>query len=229
MQDEYPRLFHETRLLWRGWNVKTSRDQMIRLSLADRVWGRARDRRAWDLQGVALEDVTVPVDIVFSRDSELDYGESAGLIASRIPGARLIGMPRQELDPRLGEIDSVIDFFDSIRPAAVEPGSAAPGDSLRTILFTDIEASTDLTDRFGDARARDLLRQHEDLIRAALAQHGWTEVKAMGDGFMTSFRSASGALDAAIAMQRAITDHFAETETPIRIRVGINAGEPIED
>jgi class 3 adenylate cyclase len=51
----------------------------------------------------------------------------------------------------------------------------------------------------------------------------------MGDGFMTSFGSASGALDAAIAMQRVITDHFAETETPIRIRVGINAGEPIED
>ena len=51
----------------------------------------------------------------------------------------------------------------------------------------------------------------------------------MGDGFMTSFGSAFRALDAAIAIQRAMTDHFAETETPIRIRVGINAGEPIED
>ena len=60
-----------------------------------------------------------------------------------------------------------------------------------------------------------------------IAQNPW--VKAMGDGFMTSFGSASRALDAAIAMQRAITDHFEETETPIRIRVGINAGEPIED
>ena len=51
----------------------------------------------------------------------------------------------------------------------------------------------------------------------------------MGDGFMAAFTSASGALDAATAMQRAITDHFAATETPIRIRVGINAGEPIAE
>jgi class 3 adenylate cyclase len=46
---------------------------------------------------------------------------------------------------------------------------------------------------------------------------------------MASFTPASSALDAAIAMQQAITNHFADSQTPIRIRVGINAGEPIED
>ena len=46
---------------------------------------------------------------------------------------------------------------------------------------------------------------------------------------MASFTSASSALDAAIAMQQANTEHFADSETPIRIRVGINAGEPIEE
>jgi adenylate cyclase len=46
---------------------------------------------------------------------------------------------------------------------------------------------------------------------------------------MASFTSASSALDAAIAMQQTITAHFADAETPIRIRVGINAGEPIEE
>ena len=51
----------------------------------------------------------------------------------------------------------------------------------------------------------------------------------MGDGFMASFTSASSALDAAIAMQRAITEHFTASETPVRIRVGINAGEPIDE
>ncbi len=51
----------------------------------------------------------------------------------------------------------------------------------------------------------------------------------MGDGFMASFTSASSALDAAIAMQQAITAHFADGEMPIRIRVGFNAREPIEE
>ena len=65
--------------------------------------------------------------------------------------------------------------------------------------------------------------------RVTLAAHGGTEIKTMGDGFMASITSASSALDAAIAMRQAITAHFAESETPIRIRVGINAGEPIEE
>jgi adenylate cyclase len=51
----------------------------------------------------------------------------------------------------------------------------------------------------------------------------------MGDGFMASFTSASGALDAAIAMQQSISAHFDTTSTPVRIRVGVNAGEPIEE
>ena len=46
---------------------------------------------------------------------------------------------------------------------------------------------------------------------------------------MAFFTSASSALDAAIAMQQAIAAHFAESETPIRIRVGISAGEPIDE
>jgi class 3 adenylate cyclase len=111
---------------------------------------------------------------------------------------------------------------------AVSASGAAENAPL-AVLFTDVEASTDLTDRVGDTKARDLLREHERLTRKALPQSGGTEIKIMGAGFMASFTSASGALDAAIAMQRAITEHFAETETPIRIRVGINAREPIEE
>ena len=49
----------------------------------------------------------------------------------------------------------------------------------RTILFTDVEGSTQLTDRFGDAKARDLLSGHEQLTRDALAAHGRTEMKTM--------------------------------------------------
>ena len=49
----------------------------------------------------------------------------------------------------------------------------------RTILFTDVEGSTQLTDRFGDAKAGDLLSEHEKLTRDALAAHGRTEMKTM--------------------------------------------------
>ena len=63
----------------------------------------------------------------------------------------------------------------------------------------------------------------------ALKSHGGSEVKTMGDGFMASFSSATKALECAIAMQRAFAEHNEAAEEPIRVRVGLNAGEPIAE
>jgi adenylate cyclase len=51
----------------------------------------------------------------------------------------------------------------------------------------------------------------------------------MGDGFMASFSSATKALQCAIAMQRAFAAHNESAEEPIRVRIGLNAGEPIAE
>jgi class 3 adenylate cyclase len=102
-----------------------------------------------------------------------------------------------------------------------------------------VEGSTALTQRLGDARAREVLREHERMTREALRAHGGTEVKTMGDGFMACFTSATRALECAIAMQRAFAQHNAallrqaqdaHTEpVEVRIRIGLNAGEPIAE
>ncbi len=120
---------------------------------------------------------------------------------------------------------------------AAEPHSSSPlGTSvtpapsgLLTILFTDVEASTALTQRLGDARARELLREHERMVREALKAHGGAEVKTMGDGFMASFSSATKSLECAITMQRAFAEYNESAEEPIKVRVGLNAGEPIAE
>ena len=91
------------------------------------------------------------------------------------------------------------------------------------------KGSTALTQRLGDAKARELLREHERIVREALKSHGGSEVKTMGDGFMASFSSATKALECAIAMQRAFADHNESVEEPIRVRIGLNAGEPIAE
>ncbi len=101
--------------------------------------------------------------------------------------------------------------------------------AFRTILFTDVEGSTALTQRLGDAKARDLLREHERIVREALKSLGGTEVKTLGDGFMASFTSATKALDSAIAMQRAFDEHNENAAEPIKVRIGLNAGEPIAE
>ena len=163
------------------------------------------------------------------KDYALLPDELVREVAAGIPNARLMDSPGPGLFPFAGDFTETADAIDAFLGSGSATVDSVGRPDIHLVLFTDVEASTDLTDRFGDAKARDLLREHERLTRQALAQHGGTEVKTMGDGFMASFTSASSALDAAIAMQQAITDHFAETETPIRIRVGINAGEPIEE
>ena len=99
--------------------------------------------------------------------------------------------------------------------------AANPPAGFQTILFTDLESSTALTQQLGDAAARELHRRHDATVRAALDAHGGREVKRTGDGIMASFGSAVAAVDAALRIQGDLEGE------PIRVRVGINAGEPI--
>ena len=99
--------------------------------------------------------------------------------------------------------------------------TARTSEGLQTILFTDLEASTALTQRVGDAAAQDLIRSHNDAVRAALDEHGGREVKHTGDGIMASFPSAVSAVSAALQIQRDLGGG------EVRVRIGLNAGEPI--
>jgi class 3 adenylate cyclase len=62
-----------------------------------------------------------------------------------------------------------------------------------------------------------------------LAAHAGTEVKTMGDGFMASFASVTKATDCAIALQQAFAEHNSSAPEQLHVRVGLNAGEPIEE
>jgi class 3 adenylate cyclase len=101
--------------------------------------------------------------------------------------------------------------------------------TVRTVLFTDIAGHTEMMQRLGDSRGRDVLREHERITRELLKQHGGAEVKTMGDGFMASFASVTAAMDCAIGLQRAFAAHAVAAGEPILVRVGINAGDPIEE
>jgi class 3 adenylate cyclase len=88
---------------------------------------------------------------------------------------------------------------------------------------------TEMMSRLGDARGREILREHEALTRSLLQQHGGDEVKSMGDGFMASFGSVTRAVECAIELQRSIARRNESAAEPLHVRVGLNCGEPIED
>ena len=99
-----------------------------------------------------------------------------------------------------------------------------------TVLFSDVEGSTDLRTREGDDIAQGVMRTHEKMLREQLPQFGGHEVVFMGDGFMVAFASARKAIECAIAIQRCFEKHnTAGAEHPIRVRIGLNSGEVLRE
>jgi class 3 adenylate cyclase/pimeloyl-ACP methyl ester carboxylesterase len=167
-----------------------------------------------------LDAVRAPTLVVNNRNFKWAPVEVSQEIAAGIPGARLVRID----DPLYESVPAMIAEFllgssdDTSQETSISP--------FRTVLFTDIVGHTAIMQRLGDTRGRDLLRDHERITRELLAEHGGTEVKTMGDGFMASFASVTTAMDCAIALQRAFAAREGE---PLQIRVGLNAGEPIEE
>jgi class 3 adenylate cyclase len=191
-------------------------------------------RAAWvassDVDVTALlPEVRSPTLIVHRRQLPFLRMDAARQLASKIRGARLMLQEGDSMGIVAGDWEATVQTIDDFLDEGEQATTGAAPSGLVTILFTDIEGSTALTQRLGDARARDLLRQHERMVREALKAHGGSELKTTGDGFMASFSSATRALESAIAMQRAFAARNDSAEEPILVRVGMNAGEPIAE
>jgi predicted ATPase/class 3 adenylate cyclase len=102
---------------------------------------------------------------------------------------------------------------------------AEPAAGTVTLLFTDIEASTRLLKRVGEAYA-DVLAQQRELIRNAVREHGGREVDTEGDAVFAAFPSANDAVTAAVEAQRALARHPWPRGGEVRVRMGLHTGEP---
>ena len=180
-----------------------------------------------DVSGL-VERLTMPTLVLHGRqDVAVPFAQGREL-AARLPQARFVPFEGQSSAAWAWSsvlVPEIRRFLELEVTAETEMSAA----TVHTILFTDVESSTALTQRLGDAKAREVLRQHERIVREALKAHGGSELKTTGDGFMASFSSATRALESAIAMQRAFAEHNESAEEPILVRVGMNAGEPIAE
>lgn len=108
-------------------------------------------------------------------------------------------------------------------------GPTRPPSGTLTMMVTDLTGSTELAERLGDRRWAEVLRSHDALVRAQVASHGGTEIKAQGDGFLVVFPSARRAILAAIDVQRALRAHRdAHLDAPLAVRIGLHTGEVVE-
>ncbi len=180
----------------------------------------------------AATRLSVPTLVLHRRDDKACPFEGGRELAAVIPGARFVTLEGENHLYLDGE-EGIQTFFQAIDEFVEEeraPEKAATPAGLVTILFTDMEGSTALTQRLGDAKAQEMLRTHNTIVRDAVKSQGGSEIKHTGDGIMASFSSATRAIDCAAAIQHAFAAHNESSpEAPIRVRIGLNAGEPVAE
>ena len=156
----------------------------------------------------------------------LGWGIGVGCHAAPL----LAGVGTRRVPQELARPSSIDDVEASARSEQLDLGAAAAPDGTVTILFSDIEGSTELNARLGDVRWLELLRMHHAIVRREVRQHGGFEVKAQGDGFMIALPSARRGAQCALAIQRAIQAELgSHPEGPIRVRIGMHSGEAMRD
>lgn len=119
---------------------------------------------------------------------------------------------------------SLDDLTRWVRDDRTEIARLASRDGTLTVMFSDIVGSTELNERLGDARWVKELRTHDALVRAEIERHRGHVVKNQGDGYMVVFPSALGGVEAALGLQRRLSETRRRIGPAIGVRIGLHIG-----
>lgn len=95
--------------------------------------------------------------------------------------------------------------------------------TITALLFSDIEGSTRLLQRLGEAY-KAVLTDHFEIVVAAVQAAGGRIVNTMGDGVFAVFASVPSAIRASVEAQRNLAAHNWPPSGAVRVRMGIHVG-----
>jgi adenylate cyclase len=121
-------------------------------------------------------------------------------------------------------IDDLAGWADVERP---DLARLAAADGTVTIMFSDIEASTELNHRLGDRGWVQLLAKHDRVLTKAIEAHDGHIIKTQGDGFMVAFAEASHAVGAAFDIERALDRRRGGRLADVKVRIGAHRGSVV--
>jgi len=149
------------------------------------------------------------------------------LVLLPLAGRTRPGLPTTDdgdFDPRATSIGLVAEAVLDLGGTSAQPADAG----TVTIVFSDIEGSTQRAVELGDLRWHQVLSVHNQIMRKMLARHHGVETHSMGDGFMMCFRSARSALAFITDAQRALAAYEAANPLEgLRVRAGLHTGEAV--
>jgi class 3 adenylate cyclase len=191
--------------------------RLLRLSL-----GPGDAREAIEVNGSIdvrhmLGSIRVPTLLLHRTHDQAMNVEHSRYLAEHIAGARLIELPGDDTFPFLGDSDAVLGEIEEFLT-----GDRRPPDHdrlLATVLFTDIVGSTERAASLGDEPWRDLLAEHDRVLRAVIELNRGRVVKSVGDGVLAVFDGPARAVRAARAAVSQLTT------LGLHVRAGLHTGE----
>jgi class 3 adenylate cyclase len=161
--------------------------------------------------------IAVPTLVLHRTNETWLRVEGSRYIASKIQDAKLVEFPGtgHYIWEQNGAdvVDEIEEFLTGVRR------QHDPLRSLRTLVFTDIVASTTRASELGDNRWRQLLDRHETLSCRQIDRFGGRFIKSTGDGVLATFESPAQAIRSSLAMREAMRG------LDLPIRIGIHTGE----
>jgi class 3 adenylate cyclase len=180
-----------------------------------------------DASGAYLDGAGQPAPLPAEGDERrVTYLERQGR-----PMTALVHAPTVLDDPELAEtVQAAVRFVVEKERLhgqiqATSTDAAALPTGFVTLLMTDIEASTALLRRLGD-RYGALLNDVRGIVRVAVLRASGREIDARADEFFAVFERATPAIEAAVALQRALGEHSWPEGVDVQVRVGIHSGRP---
>ena len=164
-----------------------------------------------------LPVIDVPTLVVQISDDPLAPPPVGRYLAEHIDGALYRELPGTDHIFWSQNGDAVVDEIEEFLTGARRRGE--PDRVLATLLFTDIVGSTARAAEVGDRRWRELLDEHDAIVRRQLDRFGGREIDTAGDGFFAAFDGPGKAIRCA----RAIGD--ALTPVDLHVRAGVHTGE----
>lgn len=165
-----------------------------------------------------LPTITAPALVIHARGDPCAPVQWGRYLAHHIPGAQLLEVDGVDHSFWLTDPDRILTRIEEF----LTGGHAAPSQShraLRTVLFTDIVASTQHAAAAGDERWRAVLQRFSEMTAEVTERFAGTVVKSTGDGHLVTFDGPTRAIRCAEALR-----DDAET-LGIEIRAGVHTGE----
>lgn len=163
-----------------------------------------------------LPTVQAPT-LILHREGDAWPIDGAEYAAEQIPKARLVRLEGDNHWPWVDDTDAVADEIEGFLTGAVR--EVEPDRILATVLFTDIVDSTRRASELGDRRWRQLLDDHEQVVRRTIERFSGREIKATGDGFLVTFDGPARAVRCAQTIADGVRP------LGIEVRAGLHTGE----